>query len=310
MERPYREATQVRVGSLFTGIGGFDLAAQWMGWRTEWMSEIDPYACRVLEKHWPNVPNLGDITTIDFHHVSPIDVLVGGFPCQDISNAGKQAGITGTQSGLWTYFAEAIRIIRPRYIVVENVAALLSRGIDTVLGDLAAAGYNAAWRVCEGTEVGSPQQRPRLFLAAWREWEPVYELDDFAQCESCDDWFCPRCDCHAGDCPCITAGRVACEDDFELADEPWGYVAYPSSQRRCRWESPWEYAVHADSCREVVLADGDRTGWATGPSICGVAYGVPSRLDRLRGLGNAIIPHHALHVYQWIAAREDAICQH
>lgn len=95
----------MRVGSLFAGIGGFDLAAKWMGWSTAWVSEIDPFASQVLAHHFPDAPNHGDITQIDFTTVEPVDILVGGFPCQDISNAGKQAGITGARSGLWFEYA-------------------------------------------------------------------------------------------------------------------------------------------------------------------------------------------------------------
>ena len=102
------------VGSLFAGIGGFDLAARWMGWRTAWVSEIDPFACQVLARHFPDAPNHGDITQIDFTTVEPVDVLVGGFPCQDISHAGAQAGIEGERSGLWFEYARAIRELRPR----------------------------------------------------------------------------------------------------------------------------------------------------------------------------------------------------
>lgn len=294
----------MRVGSLFAGIGGFDLAARWMGWETAWFSEIDPHAVRVLAKHWPGVPNHGDITAIDFRNVEPVDILTGGFPCQDISNAGTQEGITGARSGLWREFARAVGELRPRYVVVENVAALTRRGLPAVLGDLARRGYDATWRVCSATEVGSPQQRPRLFLAAWREWEPVYGLDDFVRCECCDDWFCPRCDSHAGTCPCLTAGRLVEWPGLEFACEPWGDVAYPRGERGRGWQSPWEYAVHADPCREAVLAGRSRTGWTAGPSVCGVAHGLSRRVDRLRGLGNAIVPHHAMTIYRWIAARE------
>ena len=119
-----------RVGSLFAGIGGFDLAAQWVGWRTVWVSEIDPFASAVLAERFPGVPNHGDITRINFANVEPVDVLCGGFPCQDISTAGKGAGIDGERSGLWREYARAIGELRPRCVVVENVAALLGRGLE------------------------------------------------------------------------------------------------------------------------------------------------------------------------------------
>jgi DNA (cytosine-5)-methyltransferase 1 len=156
----------VKVGDLFSGIGGFSLAARWMGWETLWFSEIDPYASRVLAKHWPDVPNLGDITKIDWSHVERPDLLCGGFPCQDISNAGKRAGIDGERSGLWSEFARAIRELRPRYVVVENVPALVNRGIDRVLGDLAACGYDAEWDCIPAAALGADHVRERVWIVA------------------------------------------------------------------------------------------------------------------------------------------------
>ena len=121
------------VGSLFSGIGGFDLGLERAGMRVIWQSEIDPYASAVLKKHWPHVPNHGDVRTITADRVERPDVICGGFPCQDISNAGKRAGIDGERSGLWSEFARIIGDLRPGYVIVENVAALLGRGIERVL---------------------------------------------------------------------------------------------------------------------------------------------------------------------------------
>src|SRR5690606_7177861 len=123
-----RVVRKLTVGSLFSGIGGIDLGLERAGMETRWFSEIDPYASRVLAKHWPNVPNHGDITQIDFRAVEAVDVLCGGFPCQDLSLAGKRAGIDGERSGLWSEYVRAIRDLRPRYVLVENVTALLSGG--------------------------------------------------------------------------------------------------------------------------------------------------------------------------------------
>lgn|SRR5579862_6955983 len=116
------------VGSLFAGIGGFDLGLERAGMRVIWQSEIDPYASAVLKKHWPHVPNHGDIRFIHAGNAERPDVLCGGFLCQDISNAGKRAGIDGEQSGLWSEYARVIGELRPRYVIVENVAALLWTG--------------------------------------------------------------------------------------------------------------------------------------------------------------------------------------
>src|SRR5687767_14421804 len=127
-------------GSLFAGIGGFDLGFERAGMRCVWQVEIDPYCRRVLAKHWPNVRRHDDVRTFDGE---PCDVLCGGFPCIDISNAGERAGLSGADSGLWREMVRAVRMVRPRIAVVENVAALLCRGMGTVCGDLAESGYDA-----------------------------------------------------------------------------------------------------------------------------------------------------------------------
>ncbi|SDO65998.1 C-5 cytosine-specific DNA methylase [Microbacterium testaceum StLB037] len=119
---------RLRVGSLFSGYGGLDLAVEHVfDARTVWFSEINEPAARVFAHHWPDIPNLGDITAIDWSSVEPVDVLCGGFPCQDVSTVGKMAGLKpGTRSGLWAYMATAIDKLQPEWVVIENVRGLLS----------------------------------------------------------------------------------------------------------------------------------------------------------------------------------------
>ncbi len=142
------ETRPLTIGSLFAGIGGFDLAAEAMGWRTAWFVERDPHCQRWLAEHFPDAPIYGDITQVDFTEVEPVDVLCGGFPCQPSSAAGKRLG-TADDRWLWPEFARAIGAIRPRYVVAENVPGLLSvnggRAFAEVLRDMAALGYDADW---------------------------------------------------------------------------------------------------------------------------------------------------------------------
>ena len=158
----------MKVGSLFSGIGGLDLGLERAGMTVAWQSEIDPYACRVLAKHWPTVPNLGDITTIDWSDVEPVDLICGGFPCQDISPGGKRVGIGGERSGLWSEFVRALRDLRPHIAVVENSGDLAVRGLDVVLGDLCEIGFNAEWSTLSACSMGAPHMRRRLFIVAHR----------------------------------------------------------------------------------------------------------------------------------------------
>jgi len=159
----------MRVGSLFTGIRGLDMAVESVfDAEVVWHSEVDPHASKLLAHHHPTIPNLGDITKIDWTQVPAVDILCGGFPCQDISTAGMQAGIRkGTRSGLWFRYADAIDVLRPRFVVVENVQALITRGLQTVLGSLAKIGYDAEWGVLPAARVGTVHRRDRVFLIAW-----------------------------------------------------------------------------------------------------------------------------------------------
>ena len=155
------------IGSLCTGYGGLDLAVELvLGGRLAWYAETDRHAQSVLTHRWPDVTNLGDIRAIDWTEVAPVHVLTAGFPCQDISNAGKRAGITGVHSSLWTSVADAVRVLRPELVVVENVAALLRRGFDVVHRDLAALGYDTSWTCLRASDIGVAHRRDRMFLLA------------------------------------------------------------------------------------------------------------------------------------------------
>lgn len=179
----------MRIGSLFSGYGGLDMA---VGGEVAWHVENDPATSRILDHHWPDVPNHGDVTTVDWAAVEPVDVLTGGFPCQDLSVAGKQAGLRpGTRSGLWSHMAYAVDQLRPQLVVIENVRGLLSgrtaesrevvsvgprggrkvgvtnRALGRVLGDLADLGYDARWCGLRAADIGAPHGRFRVFVAAY-----------------------------------------------------------------------------------------------------------------------------------------------
>jgi len=152
----------LRVGSLFTGYGGLDIA---VGGDLAWYSEIDKPACKVLQTHYPNVPNLGDIKKVNWSHVEPVDVITGGYPCQPFSHAGLRKG-KNDERHLWPYVKDAINALRPRYAILENVAGHVSLGFGDVLADLATIGYDAEWGIIRASDVGAPHQRKRLFIIA------------------------------------------------------------------------------------------------------------------------------------------------
>lgn len=157
---------------LFSGIGGFALGAHRAGWRFDnhYFSEIDEYACKVYESHFPDAIALGDIKEIDIDGLSKGEwIITGGFPCQDIArpNQINKAGINGKRSGLWKDMARIITEIRPKYVFVENVPGLLDGGIGVVLRDLSKGGYDAEWDCISAWQVGAPQGRDRLFIVAY-----------------------------------------------------------------------------------------------------------------------------------------------
>ncbi|MET8147833.1 DNA cytosine methyltransferase [Actinoplanes sp. NPDC049668] len=168
-DRSTRSGAPVRIGSLCTGFGGLDLAIELvLGGQLAWYAETERHACTVLAHHWPDVANLGDIRTVDWSTVAPVDIITAGFPCQDISNAGKRAGITGVHSSVWTAVATAVRALRPAFVFVENVAALLRRGLDVVHADLATLGYDTSWVCLRASDIGAAHRRDRVFLLAVR----------------------------------------------------------------------------------------------------------------------------------------------
>lgn len=161
----------MRVLDLFSGIGGFSLGLERAGMTTVAFCEIEPYCRAVLAKHWPGVKIYEDIRTLTADVLErdgiDVDVICGGFPCQDISLAGKRGGIRSERSGLWFEYARLIGEIRPKFVIVENVAALLDNGMGDVLGTLSTLGYDAEWDIIPASAVGGLHRRERLWITAY-----------------------------------------------------------------------------------------------------------------------------------------------
>jgi len=273
----------LNVLDLFSGICGFSLGLERTGgFRTVAFCECEPYAQRVLRKHWPDVPIYDDVRTVTAARLaadgihnpdgavahaerperrekrqarrtargdllpqweegavragsgSQIDCITAGFPCQDISYAGKGAGIDGERSGLWREVARLAGEIRPQYLILENVPALLTRGLGRVLGDLAAIGYDAEWHCIPASCIGAPHRRDR--------------------------WWC---------------------------------VAYPDGGGQQELGERLEWIIEAWSAAGTVDRSGDGSDpgwWRTEPDVGRVAHGIPAQVDRLRCLGNAVVP--------------------
>ena len=220
-------------GSLFSGIGGIDLGFEWAGIETRWQVEIDDYCQQLLSIRFPHTKKFTDIRKVGSHNLEKVDIISGGFPCQDISVAGKGAGIEGERSGLWTELHRVISELRPRSAFIENVPMLTIRGGTRVISDLAEIGYDAEWQIVGADDVGAWHRRKRIWI-----------------------------------------------------------VAYPNSKRGCLWETNRE---DAEDVRESSRREEHRQ-WLPEPSVGRVVNGLPHRVDRLKGLGNAIVPQVAYEI--------------
>ena len=256
-------------GSLFAGIGGFDLGFERAGFKCRWQVEIDDYATKILEKHWPKVHRQRDIRECNASNLERVDCIIGGFPCQDISYAGRGAGLAGERSGL---FFEAVRLVRelqPRAVVLENVAALLTRGLDRVLGTLAEIGYDAQWHCIPAAAVGAPHIRDRVFI--------ISSMAD-SRCELRESRAVGESSCEA------SPHRIAEAKNAERCGEDVADANIESMERQ--------------RTKPIGVSPKLRNfsygrWWAVEPSVGRVANGIPSRVDRLRCLGNAIVPQVA-----------------
>jgi DNA (cytosine-5)-methyltransferase 1 len=312
----------MRVLDLFSGIGGFSLGLERAGMHTVAFCEIDPYCRAVLRKHWPDVPVYGDVRSLtaatlantawhvraeqtesrpERERIGPcsqsinmadadserelqqggtfgqerrrlgdcgIEVICGGFPCQDISVAGRGAGIEGERSGLWMEYARIVGEVRPRYVIVENVAALLGRGLARILGDLAALGYDAEWHCIPASAVGAPHRRDRIWIVAH-----AIELSERRGTGRRE----------------TISGRP--RDDIEGSGDDAIPLANTGRLTPQRFRS---------NLGEI----GEPDWWLVESDVGRVADGVPNRVDRLRVLGNAIVPQIAEIIGRAIMAIE------
>jgi DNA (cytosine-5)-methyltransferase 1 len=334
----------VRHLDLFSGIGGFSLGLERTGgFKTVAFCDNEPKTHLVLKKHWPNVPIFDDVKTLTGDKLGTIDIITGGFPCQDISLAGKGAGLEGERSGLWFEFHRLIKETKPKWVIAENVAALRSRGLDQVLRSLAEIGYDAEWHCIPASAVGAPHRRDRIWIVAypklhdgrdgsstepqgwdsrmepWRSGERqseqsadkdvAYSNSSLAtngrECSSIEKQSNGRGNEQRGSGSdgwkgCVRSSRESSKDD--LAD--------PIIRRLERYTRDVEGRGERQEQNGSVTEEGlcsrtDTEGWwETEPNVGRVADGIPNRVDRLKQLGNAIVPQIAELIGRSILAKE------
>lgn len=248
----------IRIGSAFSGIGGFELGLERSisNSKTVWQIEQNPFCQKILRKHWPDAKIYDDVREVGAHNLEPVDIFCAGFPCQDISVAGKGEGLDGKKSGLWWECFRIISELRPRIIVLENVAAITFRGGREVVGSLSEIGYDAEWTIISAKQFGAPHLRKRWFCVAYpntrRKKSTVQTRRQESSC------------CLATD-----------TDDKRF-------------EKRL-YSIPIQKRQHAQGSTQ----DTQRTYWqkiTPESPLCNVDDGIPKRVARLKALGNAIVP--------------------
>lgn len=324
----------ITVGSLFSGIGGIELGLErTKGFRTVWFVEKDPYCQAVLRKHWPNIPIYGDITRLDPERIEKPDMLTGGFPCQPVSEAGKRKA-QADERWLWPEFRRLIGILRPRLVFVENVPGLLNANdgsaMGEVLGDLAALRYAAEWQSIPAAAVGAPHLRYRVFILANAQGpeceralvkkerrprpadhDPVSDTEKqglegnesarptfpygrtskrgAAMANSNSDRFTR---------PRLHAGQWRQNETTPLTSRLSKNVSDANESGRREELEPLFFKQRGRGQSDFARS----SWWAVEPDVGRVAHGVPSRVERLRCLGNAVVPQVAQAIGEMILA--------
>jgi len=281
----------VNVLELFAGIGGLSLGLERAGMTVVGQVEIDPYCRRVLARHWPEVPRHDDVRTcLDWWRAEPrpsVELVAGGFPCQPASAAGHRLGLAD-ERWLWPHMADVVRVLRPSFVLVENVPGLFVRGFDAVLGDLAALGYDATWDCVPAAAVGAPHLRDRVWLVAYPDGERVEGAA--AVGAATGGSAAARQRRHASNAGGAGRARSLADADRQAGSAARDAEAERRTATLVRSGSPESGRRGVDvAWRRPPLRD----DWTVEPSVGRVAYGTPDRLDRLKGLGNAVVPQVA-----------------
>jgi DNA (cytosine-5)-methyltransferase 1 len=306
------------VGSLFSGIGGLDLGLERAGMKVIWQSEIDPYCNKVLKKHWPEVPNYGNIKEIEWATIPRPDVICGGYPCQPFSTAGKRRG-TDDPRHLWPWVRTAISELQPRYAILENVRGHLSMGGLQVIGELAEIGYNSEWRIVSAAGLGAPHRRDRLIIVAYpndtRGRTPerginIVGSQEVQERQNVSQFGVSGHGTHLADTASEglerAIGQVVKGHGNRFTNGRAEMADTDSKQLGQRGQSQ-----HVGQTRAVWQHNGTGQAgydgwqwWQVEPDVGRVANGVSARVDRLRGLGNAVVPQVAEYIGRLVMAAE------
>jgi DNA (cytosine-5)-methyltransferase 1 len=287
----------MKIGSLCTGYGGLDMAVEaYFNAKTVWCAEYDKHASKLIEQRF-DFPNHKDITMIDWHEVEPIDILTAGYPCQPFSIAGHRQGSNDARH-LWPYIKKAISVLRPTWVVLENVRGHLSLGFKEVLKDLAEIGYDARWQVVRASDVGAPHQRARLFVVAYPSSLRFTPGNTFGSSTSIATVKNDGHVAHAYSHACEESRRTIaclCSESQRLRD----------GQNKGQAWHEYRFSLEMDRQEIPNTLDEDRLNPAFVEYMMGLPPGWVNDIDMLRSqklkmLGNGVVPQQAYHAIKTI----------
>ena len=293
-------------GSLFAGIGGFDLGFERAGIETVWQVEIEEFCLKVLERHFPNAKRFKDIREVGAHNLEKVDIISGGFPCTDISIAGKKAGITGKQSGLWSEMFRVIGELRPRFAVIENVPNLVKLGLDRVLIDLASIGYDAEWQIISARDLGAWHLRKRIWIVAYPQGDGYRQVQ--YKCTKKLLYKNKETQKFKGGCRNVSNADKIHDDNpgygtskvcgkRQEKTEIQKHISDSGNKRirEHKRETKENQSISRSGLNQRIREafDEGRERWAVEPQLDRLVDGISHRVDQLKGLGNAIVPQIA-----------------
>ena len=275
----------IKILDTFAGIGGFSYAAEKLvgGFKTTQFIEIDPYCQKVLKKHWPTIPLHDDIKTFSAE-IGQFDIITGGFPCQDLSVAGRKAGITKeSRSGLFYELMRIVCMVRPKFVVMENVAAILNNGLDIVLGELSQAGYDAEWAVISASSLGASHRRSRWWLVAYpnsigcgggsSERRSLQERQLLQSERQGREMGCKTKRCSINTSNPNSKRLQGLRGKYELQES--------SKEKTFTWRN------------SGITLNPNWKGYKSKPTLCRGDDGLSNRVHRLKSLGNSVVPQVA-----------------
>jgi len=278
----------IKVGSLFAGIGGFEKGIEdaFGGMAdTVWQVEQNSFCQKVLKKHWPNATIYDDVRAVGKHNLEPVHILCGGFPCQSISQAGKMEGLENEEkSGLWWEMHRIIGELRPRIAILENVANVLSVGGPDVIGSLAKIGYDCEWTVIRASDFGAPHHRARWFCVAYPHSQHIEKQSKHTKRME------PKIKSKCGSSQNVSSNPILSRSETRTkSSKPMEQMGETQD-----WKHGWNSSVQTN---EHFKRRSHWSGFPTASPFCRRNDGISKRVDRIKALGNAIVPQCS----EWVA---------